>query len=157
MLVTWSWRHTLTISPGVVSELFHVVIGGACHCNSSYKEYFQSEGCEYTQMIPCDVEAVEATSDNMKPKPQESSTEDQSTSNSAEKIENLCQWILIRKKKDFLGYLLSLLKKIITAGVTTDRPPENFIDKKRFSFYWFPVSRIWELPIEKVLGVLGFF
>lgn len=61
----------------LVSELFYVIIGGACHCNSSYKEYFQSEGCEYTQMIPCDVEAVEVTADNMKPRSQETSVEEE--------------------------------------------------------------------------------
>jgi len=53
-----------------------VIIGGACHCNSTYKEYFKSEGCEYTQMIPCDVEAVEVTADNMKPKTQGTSVEE---------------------------------------------------------------------------------
>lgn len=54
-----------------------MIIGGACSCNSSYKEYFQSEGCEYTQMIPCDVEAVEVTADNVKAKSQETSVEDE--------------------------------------------------------------------------------
>lgn len=58
------------------------MIGGACNCNSNYNEYFQSEGCEYTQMIPCDVEAVEATADNMKPKAQDESINEQTESSS---------------------------------------------------------------------------
>ncbi|XP_032217766.1 major facilitator superfamily domain-containing protein 4A [Nematostella vectensis] len=71
-------RITLT-----VSEVFHHVVGRACQCNSNYKDYFTTENCEYTQMVPCDAGADETTADCTVTKAQFMETIDEDTEDSA--------------------------------------------------------------------------